>query len=75
MFDMLTLDELYRLHTSLFHAHRNLHARMIGPGPDLKPVISPLSDDWRIIAAACAEITETMRAVSDECDRREMADV
>ena len=71
MFDALTRDQLYDLHTSLFRTHKAIHSRMVGPSPELKPLISPLSDDWAMRAAACVQITETMQAVNDEIGRRE----
>jgi hypothetical protein len=68
MFGHLTRDELYVLHTSLYHAHDRLHRKLIGP--DYQPVINPLSDEWAIISAAQDEISETASAVYAEIDRR-----
>lgn len=69
MFDTLTLDQLYAMHNGLYLHHRTVHARMVGP--DMQPVISPLSDDWNILSAKCAEIRETMTAVNAEIQHRE----
>jgi hypothetical protein len=68
MFDHLTRDQLYALHTSLYRAHDRLYRKLIGP--DYQPVIDPLSDKWAIISAAQDEITETASAVYAELDRR-----
>lgn len=71
MFGMLTGDELYNLHTTLFDAHQKLHHRCVSDQPPFGPLIDPLSDDWNIISAACSEISETMYAVHAEITRRD----
>ena len=72
MFDMLTLDQLYTLHTSLFDAHQKLHVLLVDR-PGTGPVI-PYGPDWNIANAACSELTETMIWVGAEITRRVMAD-
>jgi hypothetical protein len=70
MFDHLTRDQLYALHTSLYRAHDLLYRKLIGP--DHQPVIDPLSDKWAAICAAQDEISETASAVYAELDRRRL---
>jgi hypothetical protein len=70
MFDALTRDQLYDLHTSLFNTHTALHAKLVGPAPERLPLIDPLSGDWNVISAACEEVSETMTATLAEITRR-----
>ena len=74
MFDMLTLDQLCKLHTSLATTHHSLNARLMTPWPDPRPRMPVLSDDWNIISAACREVSETMTAVYTEIGARERLD-
>ena len=69
MFDMLTRDELYRLHTSLFNGLTRIHQRM--RAPDGTALIPVLGDDWLILRAAHDEMRETNRAVFEEIGRRD----
>lgn len=69
MFDMLTRDDLYNLHTSLFGTHTKLHRRILDA--NLNPLVSPLGEDWAVISAAMCEVAETMRATMAEIGRRE----
>jgi len=71
MFDMLTLDQLYVLHTSLHDTHTRIHERMMTGTRPLMPVDG---DDWMILRATCEQVAETMFAVSAEIDRREELD-
>ena len=71
MFDMLTLDQLYTLHTSIcrdaFQAHERI---MDGSGPRV-PVFS---DEWALHSAHAEELRETAAAIYAEITRRVMAD-
>jgi hypothetical protein len=72
MFDMLTLDQLCKLHHSLAETHHALHGRLVDQDdPGRKPLVPVLSDDWNIISAACQEVSETMTAVYAEIGARE----
>lgn len=68
MFDMLTADQLFRLHTSLYQQGKRVHERMITP--DGHPRISVFSEAWAVLAACHAELTETQQAVGAELRRR-----
>jgi hypothetical protein len=68
VFDLLTLDDLYELHTRLCAQEREIHARLMD---GLTPLISPLSDEWNLQAARCREIAETADAAYAEIQRRE----
>ena len=75
MFDMLTLDELYQLHTKLCHAHTAIHERLFGPGEigalPRKPLVPVFSDTWNILEAHEIELGETAKAVYAEIGRRQ----
>lgn len=71
MFDMLTTDQLFNLHTGLFRTHQKLHHRLVSDQYPYPNLIGPLSEDWNIISAACAEVSETMHAVHAEITRRD----
>ena len=62
MFDMLTRDQLYALHTSLAASATRIHQRIMG--------LPVFSDAWQIASAAHDEITETMSAISSDLTRR-----
>jgi hypothetical protein len=68
MFDMLTLDQLYALHTSLCATHFKLYRRLVGVNG--QPLIDPTGPDWAIITAAQNELHETVTAVYAEITRR-----
>ena len=68
MFDMLTADQLFRLHDSLFKTATAVHHRMMGP--DGQPRISVYNEEWAVLAASHAELAETQQAVGDELRRR-----
>ena len=64
MFDMLTRNELYELHSSLALTHTRINNRLT----------NPLSREWQIGSAACREISETMTAVFAEIQKRQAVD-
>lgn len=68
MFDMLTLDELYTLHSKLCHGHTAVHARIMD---NCTPLIPVTSDEWGVLTAHAAEIFETVLAVGAEIRDRE----
>jgi len=68
VFDMLTLDQLRTLHTQLADQHTAIHNQMLGI--DGKPIVPPLSDEWRILAAKADEIHEAAEAVYAEIAQR-----
>jgi hypothetical protein len=68
MFDMLTLEDLYKLHHQLGASGHKIHCTMMD---GLTPLIPTLSDDWNVRAAAISELSETMYAVSAVIDVRE----
>ena len=61
MYDTLTLPELYVIHNNLFNEHSALNSRLIGP--DYKPLVDPLSDEWAVIDAQCREVAAKMAQV------------
>ena len=67
MFDLLTTDQMYDLHTSLSQSASKIHNRMLS--------YSVFSDDWRIAAAAHDELTDTMFAITREIGEREASHV
>jgi hypothetical protein len=71
VFDKLTLDQLYTLHTSISHHARQAHERIMD---GLKPRVPVFSDEWALHSAHADELRETASAVYDEITRREMAD-
>lgn len=71
MFDMLTLDQLYTLHTSISHHARQAHERIMD-GPE--PRVPVFSDEWALHSAHADELRETAAAVYAEITRRVMAD-
>jgi hypothetical protein len=68
VFDMLTLDDLYDLHSRLCEQAAEIHATLMDGQVAL---ISPLSDEWRLRSARCREVTETADAAYAEILRRE----
>jgi hypothetical protein len=68
MFDMLTLDELNKLHDSLHRSHGKLHARLTGPDRQI-----PFGPDWNIAHAAACDMTDTLIAVGAEITRRRVS--
>ena len=68
MFDMLTTDELFALHTSLYNQGTLVHARMLGP--DGQPRMDVFGDDWRVLAAWHAEVGEMQQEIGAELRRR-----
>jgi hypothetical protein len=64
MFDALTRDDLYELHTRLAATATRIHNRVMA-----SPVFS---DEWQIASAAHDEVTETMSAVTGELTRRRL---
>jgi hypothetical protein len=68
VFDLLTLDDLYELHSRLCAQEREIHATLMD---GMTPLISPLSDEWKIQAARCEDITQTADAAWAEIQRRE----
>ena len=69
MFDMLTHDQLFDLHDSLFAEATRTHQRMVAA--DGTALISPFSDEWAVLSARHAEISETQQAVTAELHRRD----
>jgi hypothetical protein len=67
VFDLLTLDDLYELHSRLCAQAVEIHALMMDGQTAL---ISPLSDEWNLQAARCREIEETAHAAYAEIERR-----
>ena len=66
---MLTREELYQLHTTLFCGLTAVHQRMLDrDGNALIPASGP---DWAILRAIHAEGRETMDAVFAEITRRD----
>jgi hypothetical protein len=72
VFDMLTLDDLYELHTRLCAQEREIHAKLMDGQVAL---VSPLSDEWNLQSARCAEIKETADAAYAEIARRERENI
>jgi hypothetical protein len=68
MFDTLTLDDLYEFHHQLCMEHLAVHTKMMD---GFTPRIPVLSEEWGVLMAKCAEISETVHAVSAEISRRE----
>ena len=68
MFDTLTLNDLYELHFQIAAESRATHAKIMD---GLKPLVSTFSDEWKIAAAKCGELGETLDAVYAEIGRRE----
>ena len=68
MFDMLTADQLFTLHSSLFDQGTAVHRRMIGP--DGRPLLSVYGDDWAILSAWHAQIAEMQYEIGEELHRR-----
>jgi hypothetical protein len=68
MFDMLTLDDLYELHARLCAQSHEIHKRMMD---GQVPLISPLSDEWKLQSARHDEVAETADAAWAEIQRRE----
>jgi len=64
MFDTLTLDQLYDLHTKLAAEHTARHHQLMSM-PDA------LADAWQVLAVKQDETSETMDAVYAEIARRE----
>ena len=71
MFDLLTLDQLYTLHTSISRDAGQAHERIMD---GLKPRVPVFSDEWALHSAHAEELRETAAAVYAEITRREMAD-
>ena len=71
MFDLLTLDQLYTLHTSISHHARQAHERIMD---GLKPRVPVFSDEWALHSAHAEELRETASAIYAEITRRVMAD-
>jgi hypothetical protein len=70
MFDMLTADDLYRLHSSLCATIIRLSDRMI-PADPAAPRLSVYSAEWAVLRGASDELNETAAAVYTEIARRE----
>jgi hypothetical protein len=70
MFDTLTLDDLYELHTQTCTEARLVHETLMD-GINTRPGVTVFSDDWNIKSAKCAELDETAAAVYTEIARRE----
>jgi hypothetical protein len=71
VFDLLTLDQLYTLHTSISHHARQAHERIMD---GLKPRVPVFSDEWALHSAHAEELRETASAIYAEITRRVMAD-
>lgn len=63
MYDTLTLNDLYALHTRLNQEGERLHQRFMA-------LPSALSDEATLLMAKTSEVGETMGAVYAEIDRR-----
>jgi hypothetical protein len=72
MFDMLTLDDLYELHSRLCAQAAEIHAKLMDGQVAL---ISPLSDEWALQSARVREVTETADAAYAEIARRERENI
>jgi hypothetical protein len=70
MFDNLTLNDLYELHTQLWREHRDIWQKMSDPATG-DPLIQVLSDQWMTLGAKMDEVSETCAAVYAEIQRRE----
>jgi hypothetical protein len=68
MFDLLTLDDLYELHSRLCAQSGQIHGRLMD-GQAVQ--VSPLSDEWALQQARIREIDETADAAYAEIQRRE----
>jgi len=68
VFDMLTRDQLYRLHDSLHQSHGKLHDRLCGPAREIG-----FGPDWDIAHTAACDLTAMMVEVVAELGRRETA--
>ena len=75
MFDFLTLADLYQLHTQLATDHLAAFRKLYDVNPaDLKdatPKVGVFTDEWNILAAKMADLSQTAAAVFTEIDRRE----
>jgi hypothetical protein len=65
VYDMLTLEELARLHDSLHRSHGKLHDRLTGPAREIE-----FGPDWDIAHRAACDMTETMMAIGAEINLR-----
>jgi hypothetical protein len=65
VYDMLTLDQMASLHTSLHISHGKLHDRLTGPARSI-----PFGPDWDIAHRAACDITDTMVELGAEIGLR-----
>lgn len=70
MFDTMTDQDLLHAIRVYTETRDATHAKMIDPAT-LRPLISPMSDDWRILAARHREMCELNEAAYAELLRRE----
>lgn len=66
---MTPTADLYELIRELTIDRTATHRQMVNP--DGTPVISPLSDEWPVLAARHAELCEKIDAAYDELARRD----
>jgi hypothetical protein len=67
MYEVLTLDDLYKLHHDLFTDATAAHKQMIDGG---KPVIPVFSDEWQRLTQIHQTLLEVMTSIDDEICRR-----
>jgi hypothetical protein len=70
MFDTLTLEDLYELHSQTCTEARRIHSTLMD-GINTRPGVTVFSDGWQVKSAKCAELDETAAAVYAEISRRE----